>query len=171
MMTEEVAGARTASGPAEPAGTRPAVARLPGRSAHLAGEIRAKHSARTRASSARGRVAELIRLADTLCAGAGVARDAITQTVIGSPGVYDPRRGAMALTGGLAGLSRPAVLAGARGAVRPGLVPEKDGDPAAPGQPAPRPRPGIPGLPVRLVRHGHRPGPGPRRPAAPPGAR
>ena len=104
---------------------------LRGALADLTGEIRAKHSARTRASSARGRVAELIRLADTLCAGAGVARDAITQTVIGSPGVYDPRRGAMALTGGLAGLSRPAVLAGLREAFGPDLVLENDVDAAA----------------------------------------
>src|ERR1700729_4423123 len=68
---------------------------LRGALADLAGDIRAQHSARTRASSVRGRIAELIRLADTLCADAGIARDAITQTVIGSPGVYDPRRGAM----------------------------------------------------------------------------
>jgi predicted NBD/HSP70 family sugar kinase len=76
-------------------------------------------------------VAELIGLADTLCADAGVARTAITQTVIGSPGVYDPRRGAMALTGGLAGLSRPAVLAGLREAFGPDLVLENDVDAAA----------------------------------------
>src|SRR5260221_7729233 len=104
---------------------------LRGALADLTGEIRAKHSARTRASSVRGRVAELIGLADSLCADAGVARSTLTQTVIGSPGVYDSRRGAMALTGGLAGLSRPAVLAGLRGAVGPGLVLEDDVDAAA----------------------------------------
>ncbi len=105
---------------------------LRGALADLTGEIRAKHSARTKASSVRGRVAELIGLADSLCADAGVARSAITQTVIGSPGVYDPRRGAMALTGGLAGLlSRPAVLAGLREAFGPDLVLENDVDAAA----------------------------------------
>jgi predicted NBD/HSP70 family sugar kinase len=105
---------------------------LRGALADLTGEIRAKHSARTKASSARGRVAELIGLADSLCADAGVARGAITQTVIGSPGVYDPRRGAMALTGGLAGmLSRPAALAGLREAFGPDLVLENDVDAAA----------------------------------------
>jgi len=97
----------------------------------LAGDVRAKHSARTRATSVRGRLADLISLADTLCAEAGVARDAITQTVIGSPGVYDPRRNAMALTGGLAGLSRPAVLAGLREAFGQDLVVENDVDAAA----------------------------------------
>jgi DNA-binding transcriptional ArsR family regulator len=104
---------------------------LRGALADLTGEIRAKNSARTRASSVRGRIAELIRLADTLCADAGIARDAITQTVIGSPGVYDPRRGAMALTGGLSGLSRPAILAGLRDAFGDGLVIENDVDAAA----------------------------------------
>ena len=67
--------------------------------ADLAGGIRARASVRSRASSVRGRVAELVGLADGLCAEAGVTRGGITQTVIGSPGVYDPRRNAMALTG------------------------------------------------------------------------
>jgi predicted NBD/HSP70 family sugar kinase len=104
---------------------------LRGALADLTGEIRAKHSARTKAASVRGRVAELIGLADSLCEDAGVARNEITQTVIGSPGVYDPRRGAMALTGGLAGLARPAVLAGLREAFGPELVLENDVDAAA----------------------------------------
>ena len=97
----------------------------------LAGEVRAQHSTRTRATSVRGRLADLIHLADTLCEEAAVARNSITQTVIGSPGVYDPRRNAMALTGGLAGLSRPAVLAGLREAFGQDLVVENDVDAAA----------------------------------------
>ncbi len=104
---------------------------LRGALADLAGDIRARHSARTRASSVRGRLTDLVGLADTLCAEAGVARASITQTVIGSPGVYDPRRNAMALTGGLAGLSRPAVLAGLREAFGQDLVVENDVDAAA----------------------------------------
>lgn len=104
---------------------------LRGALADLAGEVRAKLSARTRASSARGRLADLVDLADTLCQEAGVARTSITQTVIGSPGVYDPRRNAMALTGGLSGLSRPAVLTGLREAFGQDLVVENDVDAAA----------------------------------------
>jgi predicted NBD/HSP70 family sugar kinase len=104
---------------------------LRGALADLAGEVRAQHSTRTRATSVRGRLADLIRLADTLCEEAGVARNSITQTVIGSPGVYDPRRNAMALTGGLAGLSRPAVLADLREAFGQDLVVENDVDAAA----------------------------------------
>ena len=104
---------------------------LRGALADLAGEIRAQHSTRTRATSVRGRLADQIDLADTLCEEAGVARNSITQTVIGSPGVYDPRRNAMALTGGLSGLSRPAVLTGLREAFGQDLVVENDVDAAA----------------------------------------
>jgi len=99
--------------------------------ADLAGDIRARSSARSRASSVRGRVAELTRLADELCMSAGLARPSITQTVIGSPGVYDPRRNSMALTGGLPGWDRPAVLDGLREAFGQSLMVENDVDAAA----------------------------------------
>ena len=85
----------------------------------------------SRASSVRGRVGELIQLADELCARAGIPRQAVTQTVIGSPGVYDPRRNSMALTGGLPGWDRPAVLADLRAAFGQSLVVENDVDAAA----------------------------------------
>ena len=55
-----------------------------------AGEIRARQSLRAHATSVRGRVAELVGLADLLCEDAGVSRPAITQTVIGSPGYPTP---------------------------------------------------------------------------------
>jgi predicted NBD/HSP70 family sugar kinase len=99
--------------------------------ADLSGEIRARSSVRARATSVRGRVAELVGLADMLCQDAAVPRAAITQTVIGSPGVYDPRRNAMKLTGGLRGWDRPAALAGLREAFGPSLVMENDVDAAA----------------------------------------
>lgn len=104
---------------------------LRGALADLTGEIRAKSSARTRASSVGSRVAELVRLADALCAEAGLTRSAITQTVIGSPGVYDPRRNTLVLTGGLGGWGRPGVLAGLRDAFGQELVVENDVDAAA----------------------------------------
>ena len=99
--------------------------------ADLSGEIRARSSVRAHATSVRGRVAELVGLADMLCQDAAVPRAAITQTVIGSPGVYDPRRNAMKLTGGLRGWDRPAALAGLREAFGPSLVMENDVDAAA----------------------------------------
>src|ERR1700751_1963904 len=99
--------------------------------ADLSGEIRARQSLRAHATSVRGRVAELVGLADLLCEQAGVSRPAITQTVIGSPGVYDPRRNAMKLTGGLRGRGRPAALTGLREAFGPSLVMGNDVDAAA----------------------------------------
>jgi predicted NBD/HSP70 family sugar kinase len=99
--------------------------------ADLSGEIRTRSSMPARASSVRGRVDELTGLADMLCENVGVARASLTQTVIGSPGVYDPRRNAMKLTGGLRGWDRPAALAGLREAFGPSLVMENDVDAAA----------------------------------------
>ena len=99
--------------------------------ADLSGEIRARQSLRAHATSVAGRVAELVGLADMLCEAAGASRPAITQTVIGSPGVYDPRRNAMKLTGGLRGWDRPAALAGLREAFGPSLVMENDVNAAA----------------------------------------
>src|SRR5215510_5917117 len=104
---------------------------LRGALADLAGEVRARSSARSHASSGRTRVDELISLADGLCTQAGLTRGSITQTVIGSPGVYDPRRNAMALTGGLPGWDRPAVLERLREAFGPSLAVENDLDAAA----------------------------------------
>jgi predicted NBD/HSP70 family sugar kinase len=103
---------------------------LRGAVADLTGEVIARSALRTKASSTSGRVAELIRLADELCAEAGIARSSVTQTVIGSPGVYDPRRNAIALAGGLAGWGRPAVLAELRAAFGQQLVVENDVDAA-----------------------------------------
>jgi predicted NBD/HSP70 family sugar kinase len=99
--------------------------------ADLTGEIRTRESLRAHATSVRARVGELVELADMLCQNASVPRSAITQTVIGSPGVYDPRRNAMKLTGGLRGWDRPAALAGLREAFGSTLVMENDVDAAA----------------------------------------
>jgi predicted NBD/HSP70 family sugar kinase len=104
---------------------------LRGALADLSGQLIGRSTVRSRASSVAGRVAELVSLADGLCGGAGIGRADVTQTVIGSPGVYDPRRNALALAGGLAGWGRPAVLAGLRDAFGPQLVIENDIDAAA----------------------------------------
>jgi len=99
--------------------------------ADLAGEVRVRSSARSHASGGRSRVEELASLAGELCAKAGLALPDVTQTVIGSPGIYDARRNAMALTGGLPGWDRPAVLTRLRGVFGPVLVVENDVDAAA----------------------------------------
>lgn len=104
---------------------------LRGAVADLAGEIRARLSVPVRATTVGGRVAELVELADELCARAGITRAAVTQTVVGSPGVYDPQRNLMALTGGLPGWDQPEALAGLRTAFGPALSIENDVDAAA----------------------------------------
>jgi predicted NBD/HSP70 family sugar kinase len=103
---------------------------LRGAVADLTGDVIAQSALRTRASSTSGRVAELISLADELCTAAGITRSSVTQTVIGSPGVYDPRHNSIALAGGLAGWGRPAVLADLRAAFGQQLVVENDVDAA-----------------------------------------
>src|SRR5215472_7007079 len=104
---------------------------LRGAMADLTGEIRAKAEARCSAASVTRRVRELIKLADGICAAAGIGRSDVTQTVLGSPGVYDHGRDAIALTGGLVGWDRPAVLADLRAAFGSDLVVENDTDAAA----------------------------------------
>ncbi len=79
----------------------------------------------------RKRVAELTRLADEICAAAGISRAEVTQTVLGGPGFYDQRRDAIALAGGLAGWDRPAVLAELRASFGGTLAVENDIDAAA----------------------------------------
>jgi predicted NBD/HSP70 family sugar kinase len=99
--------------------------------ADLAGEVRARSSVRSHASSGRTRVEELVSLANEVCAQAGLGLTDVTQTVIGSPGVYDASRDAMALTGELPGWDRPAVLTRLREAFGPSLKVENDVDAAA----------------------------------------
>ncbi len=99
--------------------------------ADLSGDIRVRESLRARATSVRSRVAGLVGLADMLCERAGVPRSAVTQTVIGSPGVYDPRCDPMKPTGGPRGWDRPAALVGLREAFGPSLRMENDVDAAA----------------------------------------
>jgi len=103
---------------------------LRGAVADLTGEVIARSALRTKASGTSARVAELIRLADALCEEAGIARSLVTQTVIGSPGVYDPRHNAITLAGELASWGKPAVLAELRAAFGEQLVVENDVDAA-----------------------------------------
>jgi predicted NBD/HSP70 family sugar kinase len=104
---------------------------LRGALADLTGKVIGRSSRRTKTASVSGRIAELIALADELCGAAGLSRTEVTQTVIGSPGVYDSRRNAIALVGGLAGLGKPAVLKELRAAFGQQLALENDADAAS----------------------------------------
>jgi predicted NBD/HSP70 family sugar kinase len=104
---------------------------LRGAVADLAGDVRARLSVPVRAATVGDRVAELVEVADELCARAGITRAEVTATVVGSPGVYDPQRNLMALTGGLPGWDQPEAVAGLRAAFGPALAIENDVDAAA----------------------------------------
>jgi len=104
---------------------------LRGAVADLSGVVRARESREAGATSVRGRVGELLELAEDLSDRAGISPAAVIQTVVGSPGVYDRQRDVIALTGGLPGWDRPEALAGLREAFGPGLAIENDVDAAA----------------------------------------
>ena len=100
--------------------------------AGLSGDVRSRASLRSRATSVRGRIEELVTLADSLCGTAGIELPEVTQTIIGSPGVYNQRRDTMQFTGGrLPGWDKPAALAGLRAAFGDSLVMENDVDASA----------------------------------------
>jgi predicted NBD/HSP70 family sugar kinase len=104
---------------------------LRGAVADLAGSVRARGAVRLHATSVRGRIDELVQLAGALCAEARVDRAAIAQTVLGSPGVYDRNRDAMALTGRPPGWERPEVMTWLREEFGGSLVVENDLNAAA----------------------------------------
>lgn len=100
--------------------------------AGLSGDVRSRASLRSRATSVRGRIGELVTLAESLCGTAGIELPEVTQTIIGSPGVYNQRRDTMQFTGGrLPGWDKPAALAGLRAAFGDSLVMENDVDASA----------------------------------------
>jgi len=99
--------------------------------ADLSGAVRAKASQKAHATTTQGRLAELTALGDVLMASAGVTRSKVTQTVIGSPGVYDPERGALTMAHNLPGWEQPIVLTELRRLFGRATVVENDVDVAA----------------------------------------
>jgi predicted NBD/HSP70 family sugar kinase len=97
----------------------------------FAGTVRARATHKVRTSNGPARVAELAVLAAKLRAEAGLGAGDVTQTVLGSPGVYDPRRDALSLAGGLPGWDKPVVLHELRAAFGDTLMLENDIDAAA----------------------------------------
>ena len=97
----------------------------------LAGTIRANATLPVESATGPQRVAELVRLAEKLYAEADIKRSDITQTVLGSPGVFDPRRNALILAPALPGWEEPTVLSQLRAAFGSSLMVENDIDAAA----------------------------------------
>jgi len=97
----------------------------------LAGRRRAAATRATGRLAGPGVVAELVALADELLAAADLRGCDLTQTVIGSPGVYDPRRDVLDLAGGVRGWAAPGVLTDLRAAFGSSVMVENDIDVAA----------------------------------------
>ena len=97
----------------------------------LSGALRARSALKVQAATGHGLVVELGELARKLYAVAGLSAADMTQTVLGSPGVYDPQRDALALAGALPGWDQPVVLAELRHAFGDSLMIENDVDAAA----------------------------------------
>jgi predicted NBD/HSP70 family sugar kinase len=94
--------------------------------ADFTGAIRARGSHSVHHASRSDRIAELVALADELLGRIGLERSRVTQTVIGSPGVYDRRKDALVMARQLPGWERPEVLAGLRRAFGLHTVVEND---------------------------------------------
>jgi predicted NBD/HSP70 family sugar kinase len=94
--------------------------------ADLSGAVRSRGQRKVHPTSSAGRVSELVALADELVAAVKIKRSAVTQTVIGSPGIYDRRRDAFFMARGLPGWQRPQVLAELRRAFGEDMVVEND---------------------------------------------
>lgn len=104
---------------------------LRGAISDVAGTVLVRDAMATRAKSRRGRISELTRLADRMCATVDLTRADITQTVLGSPGVYDPGRDALSLAGALEGWDHADLVPGLRAVFGTTLMIENDVDAAA----------------------------------------
>jgi predicted NBD/HSP70 family sugar kinase len=94
--------------------------------ADLGGTVRSRGHRSVHAARSRGLLSELIGLAAELAQEAGVSREAVTDVVVGSPGVYDHRRDALILAGGLPGWGHASVVTDLRRAFGPNMVLEND---------------------------------------------
>jgi predicted NBD/HSP70 family sugar kinase len=99
---------------------------LRGAVADLAGVVRSRGRRSVHTAKSHVRVSQLIGLAAELAESARVSADAITDVVVGSPGVYDARRDALTLAAGLPGWGQSSVVADLRRAFGPNMVLEND---------------------------------------------
>jgi predicted NBD/HSP70 family sugar kinase len=104
---------------------------LRGAVSDLSGAVRARSTVRTAATTGHERVVELRQLAKSLCADAGIDLADVTQTVLGSPGVYDPKHDALRMAGALPQWDEPSVLAELRAEFGSALRLENDVNAAA----------------------------------------
>jgi predicted NBD/HSP70 family sugar kinase len=94
--------------------------------ADLAGTVRSRGNRTVHQARSPARVAELLLLATELAEDAGIPPRAVTQAVVGSPGIYDSRRDALLLAAGLPGWGHAGLVPELRRALGPATVVEND---------------------------------------------
>ncbi|HEX6835296.1 MAG TPA: ROK family protein [Polyangia bacterium] len=94
--------------------------------ANLTGEVLARRTEPSNASSSQKLVAQISKRARALAAEVGLPYQKVTFIVIGSPGFVDPRSGTIQLAPNLAGWGHPGVLEALREQLGPRFVVEND---------------------------------------------
>ncbi len=102
--------------------------------ADLAGTVVSRVDERNRCRSARSLVQTVRELAEQTVAEAGIGFGEVCAKVVGSPGVPDPKTGALHHAPNLPGWGRRGLLEELAGALGPGLVVENDANLAAVGE-------------------------------------
>jgi predicted NBD/HSP70 family sugar kinase len=102
--------------------------------ADLGGTVVSRVDERNRSRSARGLVQLVRELAEQTIAAAGIGFGDVVAKVVGSPGVLDPRTGALHHAQNLPGWGRRGLVEELTGALGPGLVVENDANLAAVGE-------------------------------------
>ena len=102
--------------------------------ADITGGIVARRSERARARSARSLIGQIGDVAHHLAAEAGIAWDQVSHATIGSPGVFDPRRGLMEMAPNLPGWGRQGIVEAVRDQLGTNVTFENDVNLAALGE-------------------------------------
>jgi predicted NBD/HSP70 family sugar kinase len=102
--------------------------------ADITGTVVGRRDERARASSARALIGQLGAIAHALAAEAGIGWDQVHHVTVGSPGVFEPDRGAVTLAPNLPGWGRQGLLAALREELGERIGVENDVNLAAEGE-------------------------------------
>jgi predicted NBD/HSP70 family sugar kinase len=102
--------------------------------ADLNGDQLSRIDVRNTTRSAKGLVARVSAAVDTAISDAGLARDDVTHTVIGSPGVFHPQRGRVAYAANLPGWQRAGLAEALKNELGTSLTIDNDANLAAVGE-------------------------------------
>jgi predicted NBD/HSP70 family sugar kinase len=102
--------------------------------ADITGAVVGRRDERARASSARALIGQIGAIAHALAAEAGLGWDQVHQVTVGSPGVFEPVRGAVTLAPNLPGWGRQGLLAALRDELGDRIGVENDVNLAAEGE-------------------------------------